>query len=156
MLVAIQVFKNITVHRLLITRHEVPLDSYHHQITNDFEKLLNQEGAKNSWMIFVPIFLVFCMHIRPTRLLKSGAPNTKFDVDGRLRTRSISLDWDDSAKIQEVITMEKDNKDKKKDFREKNKQLKREKQYQKQVAKAKTCLAKAKTRLQTDQDANDN
>lgn len=78
-------------------------------------------------MISVTILLVLHIYIGPTRLLKDDAHNAKFDAVGKLRTKSTCLDWDDSIKIEEVIAMEEDNKDKKKDFREKNKQLKREK-----------------------------
>ncbi len=50
------------------------------------------------------------MHIRPTRFLEDGAPNTEFDADGRLCIGSTGLDWDNSAKIAEAIAVDKDNK----------------------------------------------
>ncbi len=88
MLVAIRALNNITAHSLLIARHRVPLDSYHPQTTNDFEKLLDLEGKENTSMITAPILLVLHMHIGPTRFLEDGAPNAEFDADGRLRTGS--------------------------------------------------------------------
>ncbi len=44
MLVAIWAPNNITAHRLLTAHHGVPSDSYRHQTTNDFEKLLDLKG----------------------------------------------------------------------------------------------------------------
>lgn len=131
MLVAFQALNNIIAHRLLIFCYGVSSDSYCYQSTNNFEKLLDQEGKKNFLIITAPIFLVFCMHIRPTRLLEDGTPNAECNVDKKPHLESIGLDWDDSDKIEEAIAVDKNNKDKKEDFQEKNRQLKREKQYQK-------------------------
>ena len=138
MLFAIWALNNITPHRLFTARREVSSDSYHHLTTNDCEKLLDQEDIENTLMITVSIFLVLCMHIGLTRLLENGAFNDKFDADRRLCLGSTSLDWDDGAKIKDVITVNKDNKDEEKDPREKNRWLKKRKQYQKWATKAKT------------------
>ncbi len=108
MLVAIRALNNITAHRLLTACRGVPSDSYRHQTTNDFEKLLDLEGKENTSMIIAPIFLVFRMHIGPTRFLEDGAPNAEFDADGRLRTGSISLDWDDNAVAKDIAAVEDD------------------------------------------------
>ena len=69
----------------------MPLDSYRYQTTNNFEKLLDQKGMENIMIITTSIFLVFCMYIRPTRFLKDGAPNAKFDVDKILHPGSTGL-----------------------------------------------------------------
>ncbi len=153
-LVAIRALNNITAHRLLTARRGVPSDSYRHQTTNDFEKLLDLEGKKNTSMITASILLVLRMHIGPTRFLEDGAPNAEFDANGRLCTGSTSLDWDDNAVAEAIATVE-DNEDEEEDPREKNRQLKRKKQHQKRAAKAKTRVAKAKTPQQADQDADD-
>ncbi len=145
MLVAIRALNNITAHKLLTARRGVLSNSYRHQTTNDFEKLLDLEGKENTSMITAPILLVLRMHIGPTRFLEDGALNAEFDADGRLRIGSTGLDLDDSA-VAEAIAMVEDDKDEEKDPREKNRQLKREKQHQKRAAKAKTRVAKAKTR----------
>ncbi len=149
MLVAIRALNNITAHRLLTARRGVPSDSYRHQTTNDFEKLLDPEGKENTSMITAPILLVLRMHIGLTRFLEDGAPIAEFDADERLRTRSTGLDWDDSA-VGKAIAAVEDDEDEEEDPREKNRRLKREKQRQKRAAKAKTRVAKAKTRQQAD------
>ncbi len=113
MLIAIRALNNIIAHRLLIAHHGVPSDSYCHQTTNDFEKLLDLEGKENTLMITDPIFLVIHMHIGPTRFLEDDTPNVEFDADGRLRTGSTGLDWDDSA-VAEAIAAVKDDKDEEK------------------------------------------
>lgn len=79
-------------------------------------------------MITAPILLVIHMHIGPTSLLKDGGPNAKFDADGRLRTGFTGLAWDDNAKIEKAITVDKNDEDEEEDSWEKNRQLKREKQ----------------------------
>lgn len=145
MLIAFWTFNNIIVHRLLTIYCGVLSDSYRHQITNKFEKLLDYKDKENTLMIIAPIFLILHIYIRPTRLLKDRIPNTEFDADEKLYPRSIGLDWDDSGKIEEAIATDEDDEDEKKDPWKKNRQLKREKQYQKQVVKARTGLAKAKT-----------
>ncbi len=71
-------------------------------------------------MITAPILLVLRMHIGPTRFLEDGAPNAEFDADGKLRTWSTGLDWDDSA-VPEAIAAVEDNKNEEEDPQEKNK-----------------------------------
>ncbi len=115
MLVAIWAFNNIIAYRLLIACRGVLLDSYRHQTTNDFEKLLDLEGRENTSKITAPILLVLRMHIGPTRFLEDGAPNAKFDADRKLYIGSIGWDWDDSAEIVEAIVAFKDDKDEKED-----------------------------------------
>ncbi len=110
MLVVIWALKNITAHRLLTTCHGMPSDSYRHQTTNNFKKLLDLEGKENTWIITAPILLVLYMHIEPMRFLDNGTPNTKFHADGRLCTGSTGLDWDDSI-VAEAIAVVEDNKD---------------------------------------------
>lgn len=68
------------------------------------------------------------MYIGPTKLLEDNAPNYKFDKDRRFCIGFTGLNWDDSAKIEETITINKDNKNEIEDSWEKNRQLKREKQ----------------------------
>lgn len=63
-------------------------------------------------MVTTSIFLVIYIHIKPTRLLNHGAPNTKFDAEERLCIRSISLDEDNSVEIKKTIAVDKNNKDK--------------------------------------------
>ena len=75
MLVAFRALNNIIAHRLLAACHGVPSDHYRHQTTNDFEKLLEQEDAKNISKVATPILLTIGMHIGPTRLLEVGPPN---------------------------------------------------------------------------------
>lgn len=69
MLVALQTFNNITMHRLLKTYYEVSLDSHFYQTTNNFEKLLKRRDMKNTVMIAIPILLVIYMYKEPVRLL---------------------------------------------------------------------------------------
>ncbi len=142
--IAIRALNNITTYRLLSSRCAMPLDSYCYQTTNDFKKLLDLEGKENTSMITASIFLVLRMHIGARRFLEDSAPNAEFDADGKLRTGSTGLDWDDSA-VTEAITAVEDDEDEEEDPWEKKKQLKREKQCQKRAAKAKTRVAKAKT-----------
>lgn len=75
-------------------------------------------------MIITLIFLVLCINIGPIRLLENSAFNAKFEVDKRLHAGSTGLDWDNSAKIEEAITADKDNKDKEKDFQNRNRHYK--------------------------------
>lgn len=92
MFIAIWVFNNITVHRLLIVCRKILLDQYNYQITNDFEKLLNLENMEIISMIIASIVLVFYIYIVLTRFLENGAFNTKFDADKKLHIESTGLD----------------------------------------------------------------
>lgn len=74
-------------------------------------------------MITASIFLVFYMHIGPTKLLKNGVSNIQFDVNKRFCPKFTNLNWDNSAKIEETITADKNSKDEEEDFRKKNKRL---------------------------------
>lgn len=70
-------------------------------------------------MITTPILLILYMHIGPTKLFKTGAPNAGFDAKQRLYPGSTGLDQDESGKIEKAIIANKDNKDEK-DPQEKN------------------------------------
>lgn len=61
-----------------------------------------------------PILLTIGMHIRPTRLLKVGLPNIKYDLEWRLCKGCTGVDWYDESKIEEAITTgnNKDDNDK--------------------------------------------
>ncbi len=145
MIVAIWALNNITAYKLLTTCYGMSSDSYRHQTTNNFEKLLDLKDAENTSMITAPIFQILRMHIGPTRLLEDSAPNTEFSANRRFRTRSTGLNWYDNTKIEEAIAIDKDDEDKKEDPRGRNRWLKKEKQCQKRVAKVKTHLAKVIT-----------
>lgn len=112
---------NITAYRLLTAHCEVSSDSYYCQTTNNFEKLLDLGGTENTSMITSPILLILHIYIGPTRFFKDGALNAKFDVDQKLCLGSTNLDQNDSGKIKEAITVDKDDKDEEEDPREKNK-----------------------------------
>ncbi len=107
MLVVIRALNNVTTHRLLTARHGVPSDSYCHQTTNNFEKLLDLEGKENTSVITAPILLVLHMYIEPAKFLENGAFNAEFDADGRLRTGSTGLDWDDSPVAEAIAAVVK-------------------------------------------------
>ena len=79
-------------------------------------------------MITAPISLVLHIYIRLTKSLQNGTLNAKFDTKRKLYPGFTDLDWNDNAKIEEAITVNKYNKDEEKDPRKKNRPLKREKQ----------------------------
>lgn len=83
MLVTLQVLNIIIAYRLFTAYCSMPSVSYCHQITNKFKKLLDQKGKGNTLIIITLIFLVFCVDIRPTKLLEKDTPNAEFDVDER-------------------------------------------------------------------------
>lgn len=60
-------------------------DSYRHQTTNDFERLLDKEGAENTSTITTPILINIYMHIGPTGFLEDGAPEVVFGTDRKIR-----------------------------------------------------------------------
>lgn len=82
-------------------------------------------------MIAIPIFLVIYMYIRPTKLLKDGFSNTKYNSEKRFCRRYTDYKWGKSAEFEKTIVADNDNKDEVKDFKKKNKQLRREKLHQK-------------------------
>lgn len=125
MLVALQGPNNITAYRLFTTCYGMLSDSYRHQTTKNFEKLLTFKGIENTLIIIAPILLVLHMLICPTRLLEDDTSNAEFDAEGKLRPGSTGLSRDERGKIERVLTADKDNKDEE-DPQKKNKQLKRE------------------------------
>lgn len=90
--------------------HGVLSNSYCHQITNDFKKFLEQEGAKNTAMIAIHILVVICIHIELIKLLKNGTTYAKNDLERKLFGRDSNLDWRDNAKIEEAIAVDNDDK----------------------------------------------
>lgn len=89
MVIAIRAINNLIAHRLLNARVGIPSDSYCYQTTNNFEKLIGQEGAEITSPITTPILLAIRMHIGPTRFLEDGAPKVEFDTDGTIRERLV-------------------------------------------------------------------
>lgn len=77
MLVTLSALNNIIAHRLLNIYCEVLSDSYYYQMTNNFEKLLEQEDKENTIKIKTPIFVVIKMHIKLTSFLKNSTLSAK-------------------------------------------------------------------------------
>lgn len=74
--------------------------------------------------------------------MKNDVLYIKCNLEGKLCEEYTSLDCDNNAKIEEVITADNNDKNEVKDAREENRQMWRKKLHQKRVAvvaKAKTC-----------------
>ena len=112
----------------------MPSDHYRHQTTNNFEKLLEQEDAKNTSKVTTLILLTIGMHIGPTRLLNVGLLNAQYDSERKLYEGCTGADWGDDSEIEEAMAADNNEDNDTKDFWEKNRQLKKKKQYLKQVA----------------------
>lgn len=80
-------------------------DDYRYQSTNDFEKLLEQEGIKNISKVATLILLTIGMYISPTRLLKVNPPNVEYDLEERLHEGCIGVDWSDEGEIAVVMAV---------------------------------------------------
>lgn len=119
MLIVLRTLNNITTHRLITAGHEVLLDHYRHETTNDFEKLLDQEDAKNISKVATPILLTIGLHIGPTRLLEVGPPNAVYDLEERLHEGCTGADWGDEGEIEEAMTADNDEDDDAKDPQDK-------------------------------------
>lgn len=101
---------NITAYRILHTCYEILLDSFRHQTTSDFDKLIEQNGNKNTAKIATPIFLIIKIHIGPNRLLEYGVAIANYDSEGRLCGRCQGFDWSDYREIKEAVADAKDDK----------------------------------------------
>ena len=134
MLVAFWALNNLTAHRLFNANRRVLSDHYRRQITNDFEKLLEQEDAKNILKVATPILPMIDMHIRPTSLLEVGPPHVKYDSKKRVRKEYVGADWSDNGKIKETMAADENEDNDKEDPWEKKRQLKKKKQRLKQAA----------------------
>lgn len=62
-------------------------------------------------MIDIPIFLVIYIYVGLIKLLENRAFNAQYNLEKKLREGCAGLDWGDSAKIEEAITVIKDDKD---------------------------------------------
>lgn len=91
-LVTIEAFNNITVNKLLIACHGVLSNSYYYKITNNVEKLLEQEDIRNTLKVATPIFLIIGMQIGLTKFLEVGPLNAEFDSKKRLCERCTGVD----------------------------------------------------------------
>lgn len=79
MFVAFKALNNITTHKHFTAYSKILLDFHYYQITNNFEKLLEQEIAKNTLKVVTPIFLTISIYFGLTRLLKVDFLNAKYD-----------------------------------------------------------------------------
>lgn len=68
------------------------------------------------------------MHIKLTRLLAVGLPNTEYDLEGRLHEGCTSVDWGDEGEIKEAMTAGDNEDDDDKDPQRKTRRLRKEKQ----------------------------
>lgn len=105
MLIIFQARNNIITHTLLTTCCRKPLNYYRHQIINNFEKLLKEKNAKNILKVVIPIFLTISIHIEPTRFLKVGFLNIKYNSKKKLYERYTSVNWHDKYEIEKVIAV---------------------------------------------------
>lgn len=120
MLITFWVFNSITAYTLLTAYWAVPLNHYCYQITNDFEKLLEQGNDKNISKLAISIFLTIDIHIGQTMLLKVSFPNSKYDLEERLHKRRIGANYVDDDKIKEVMAGNDDKNDDEENYWEKN------------------------------------
>lgn len=51
------------------------------------------------------------IYIRPTRLLKVGLLNAKYDLEGRLRKGYTGVNWSDDGEIETMITNDNEDDD---------------------------------------------
>lgn len=80
---------------------------------------MESKDTENLSVIVIPIFLVICNYIELIKLLKDGVSNAQYDLEEKLCGGCANLDWSDSAKIEEAMTIIEDDKDEIEDFQEK-------------------------------------
>lgn len=107
---------NITSYRLLKTYCRILSDIYHHQTTNNFEKLLEQRVTKNTAIITTPIFLVIYIYIGSIRLLEDDAFNFEYNLDRISCGEYTGLELSDNAKVEKTMAVDNDNKNKVEDY----------------------------------------
>lgn len=88
-IITIRAINNFTFHRILNSRVEVSSNSYRHQTTNNFEKLLEEEGVESISTIMISILISICMHIGPTGFLEDSASEVVFGIDGKIQGRLV-------------------------------------------------------------------
>lgn len=60
------------------------------------------------------------MHIRPTRVLKVGPSNAKYNLEGKVREEYSGADWGDNSEIEEAMAANDNKDDDQEDSQEKN------------------------------------
>lgn len=69
--------------------------------------------------IGILIFLTIGVYIKPTRLLKVGLPNTKYNLEKKFCKGCTSIDWSDNHQIKKAIAMDNNKNNDKEDFKKK-------------------------------------
>lgn len=67
------------------------------------------------------IFLTISMHIRPTKLLKVGPLNARYNFKKRLCKKYMGTNWDNDSKIKGTMITDNNKNNEKEVFSEKNK-----------------------------------
>lgn len=75
-------------------------DHYRHQITNELEKLLEQEGEEITSKVTILILLTIGMYIGPTRHLEVVPHNAEYDSEKKLHHRCTGADCGDKSETE--------------------------------------------------------
>lgn len=64
----------------------------------------------------IPIFLTLGMHIRPTKILKVGPLNARYELERRHYEGCINAKWGNKDEIERVMAADDNNNDNKEDL----------------------------------------
>lgn len=84
-IIAIQIIKNFTAYKIFNAYVGVFFDSYKHQTTNNFERLLEAEGVENNFIIMTPILIRIYIYIGPNGFLEDSALEVVFSIDRKIQ-----------------------------------------------------------------------
>lgn len=108
--IAIYAINNFSVYRILKIYSEVSFNSYRYHTTNNFGRLIEEEGSEITFLINTLIFSTIGMHIGPSGFLKADVLEVMFNIDKTIPkeliivekicaklvvSRCINLDWSD-------------------------------------------------------------
>lgn len=82
--IAIWAINNFTAHKALNVCIRVFSDSYKYYMTNNFERLIEEEGSKITSIITTPILTTISIHIGLIGFVKAKAPEMVFDTNKKI------------------------------------------------------------------------
>lgn len=82
--IAIHVINNFTLHRILNVYNGVSFNSYKYHTTNNFGRLIEEEGSEITSIINTLIFSTISMHIGLIGFLEADVLEVMFNIDKRI------------------------------------------------------------------------
>lgn len=90
--IIIHAINNFTIYKIFYIYSRISFNKYKYHTTNNFERLIEEESLKITFIIKTLILTIIGICIGPTRISEADAPEVIFDTDGKIQERLVIIE----------------------------------------------------------------